>query len=319
MNCLYNAMLALTLILLSTWSTSVAQSTGSPSSPATVLLTVTVTNNRKEVVSGLPKSAFTISDDKGTREITSFNSEDAPISIAMLFDISGSIRSPDGRNNTKFMAEALSHFVQRGHPANEYFIIGFNVKPYLLLDGTRDIDAVTSLLQRLPSVQLRGNTALYDACIFAVNRVTHGVFPKQIILLISDGQENVSQSTLDDLLRDLREKNVLVYALNTTMGLESKINPFNTEGSQVLHELTSMTGGVSHRPFSMAEMRADLERIAIELRHQYSISFSSAKEASGSKWHPLRIKVSSPPANRRDEQKLSGRSRKGYYSATGRE
>lgn len=316
MNCLGCGTLTFILILLTTWNTSLAQSASDPPSSATVLLTVTVTDNRKQLVSGLTQSAFTLSDDKGIREITSFSNGDVPISIAILFDTSGSIKGLDGRNKAKSMVEALSHFVQRSHQSNEYFVIGFNDKPHLLLDRTRDTSGVSSLLQQLTFAQSRGNTALFDAFVFAIDKVTSGAYPKQVILLISDGKDNVSQSTLNHVLRLLKEKNVLVYALDITLVLGEYIgnDPFNTEGSQVLDELTSITGGVNYRTDNATEINTKLERIGFELRHQYSVGFSAAKEASGSKWHPLKVEVSLPTTNSHDVQKLSSRSQKGYYS-----
>lgn len=316
MNCLGCGTLAFILILLTTWNTSLAQSASDPASSATVLLSLTVTDNRKQLISGLPQSAFTVSDDKGTREITSFSSEDVPTSIAILFDTSGSIKL-DGGSKVRSIVEALSHFVRRSHQSNEYFVIGFNDQPHLLLDRTRDSSAVSSLLQQLTFAHSRGNTALFDACIFAINKVTSGTYPKQVILLLSDGKDNVSKSTLNHVLRLLQEKNVLVYAMDITLvlGEYTGTDSFNTEGSEVLAELTSITGGVNYRPDNAKEINTDLERIGLELRHQYSVGISSAKEASGSKWHPLKVKVSLPSTSSHDVQKLSVRSRKGYYSA----
>jgi Ca-activated chloride channel family protein len=311
---LYNVLLAFALILFVICNTSLAQLKNDLPSPRPVSITVTVMNQRKEIVSGLPQNAFTISDDSGEREITSVSSEDAPMSIAILIDLSGSIKSDSNRKRIESILDALSQFVQKSHPSNEYFIIGFNATPYLLLDGARDANATLSTLQKLASEKLGGNTALYDACLAGIEKVTRGVYPKQVILLISDGRDNSSQYKLNDVRRLLKEKSVLVYSLNITMGWDgSRIDHFNTEGSQVLEELASLTGGVMYSPSNAAETKTKLERIALELRQQYLIGFLPAKETSSGKWHPLKIKVSLPADSLQGVQKGSARSRKGYY------
>src|SRR2546422_5854253 len=284
---------AFTLGLFAICEMSLAQSrSGSPASRP-VSLTVTVTNDRKEVVSGLPQNAFTVSDDIGVREIASFSNEDVPVSIIILIDLSGSVKS-DRRTQkkAKFISDALAQFVHKSNPSNEYFIIGFNTTPYLLLDGTRDTIAALSTLQKLASEELKGNTALYDACLAGIEKAARSIYRKQVILLISDGGENSSQYKLSDVRRLLKEKNVLLYAVNITMGSNGeRIDDWHT-GPQVLEEFASLTGGAMLSPNNPADMKAMLERIALELRQQYSISFLPTKDVSSGKWHPLKIKVS---------------------------
>lgn len=310
------ALFAFTLVLFAICDISLAQSRGGSPASAPVSMTVTVTNDRKEVISGLPQNAFTVSDDIGVREIASFSNEDMPVSITILIDLSGSVKGRRTQTKVKFFWEALSQFVRKSHPSNEYFIIGFNTSPYLWLDGTRDTNAALSTLQKLASEEFRGNTALYDACLAGIEKAARGIYPKQVVLLISDGRDTSSQYKLNDVRRLLKEKNVLLYAIDITMGWNgARIDEWNTEGALVLQEFASLTGGTMHSPNNAAEMEAKLERIALELRQQYSISFLPTKDVSNGKWHPLKIKVSLPVGNSQGTKKLSGRSRKGYYSA----
>jgi Ca-activated chloride channel family protein len=309
------ALFAFTLVLFAVCDISLAQSRSG--SPSPVSLTITVTNDRKEVISGLPQNAFTISDDTGVREIISFSNQDAPMSIALLTDLSGSIKSESNQKKIKSILDSLSQFIQKSHPSNEYFVIGFNTTPYLFLDGARGADTALATLQKLVSVKLAGNTALFDACLVGIEKVARGTYPKQVILLMSDGRDNSSQYKLVDVRRLLKEKNVLLYAINTAMGWDgARIGELNTEGLDVLEKLTSLTGGTIHSPSNAAEMKGNLERIAFELRQQYSMSFLSTKDVSKGNWHPLKIKVSLAANSSQGTQKLSGRSRKGYYSTS---
>jgi VWFA-related protein len=191
--------------------------------------------------------------------------------------------------------------------------MGFESKPYLILDGTRDASIVLSTLRRLALEELKGNTALYDACLAGIEQAARGIYAKQVILLISDGRDTTSQSKLNDVHRLLKERNVLLYAIEIMPSWDGRIDDWNTEGAQLLAEFVSLTGGTTHRPNSGAQMKASLERIALELRQQYSISFLPGKDEARNKWHPLKIKLSLPVGNPQGIQKLSARMRKGYY------
>src|SRR5687767_1676544 len=170
-----------------------------------ITLTVTVTDTYGRFVTGLGKNAFTVFDDKTQQEITFFSDEDAPVSLGIIFDVSGSM------SGDKIMRarEALAKFVDTSHSRDEYFLIGFNTRAQLLLDRTRDSDA---LLNKLTFVQTKGQTALYDATYLGVERVTRGAHKKRAVLLISDGQDNSSRYTFSELKRLLKESDVIIYA-----------------------------------------------------------------------------------------------------------
>src|SRR5687767_8103513 len=170
-----------------------------------ITLTVTVTDTYGRFVTGLGKNAFTIFDDKTQQEISFFSDEDAPVSLGVVFDVSGSM----GGDKIMRAREALAKFVDTSHSRDEYFLIGFNSRAQLLLDHTRDSDA---LLNKLTFVQTKGQTALYDATYLGVERVTRGAHKKRAVLLISDGQDNSSRYTFSELKRLLKESDVIIYA-----------------------------------------------------------------------------------------------------------
>jgi Ca-activated chloride channel homolog len=137
-----------------------------------VTLTLTVTDLYGRYVSGLSKNTFTVLDNNKEQEITYFSDSDAPVSVGILFDVSGSM---SGDKIAKART-ALSRFINSSHPNDEYFLIGFNSRAQLLLDRTRDGEAV---LQKLTLVNPKDNTALYDAVYLGLERVTRGAHRKK--------------------------------------------------------------------------------------------------------------------------------------------
>jgi Ca-activated chloride channel family protein len=266
-----------------------------------ITLTVTVTDTFGRFVTGLGKNAFTVFDDKSQQEITFFSDDDAPVSLGIVFDVSGSM----GGEKINKAREALAKFVETSHARDEYFLIGFNNRAQLLLDHTRDSDA---LLQKLTFVQTRGQTALYDATYLGVERVTRGAHPKRAILLISDGQDNSSRYTFSELRRLLKESDVIIYAIGiVSTGDDSQLG---YGGRAILEELAGVSGGKAFFPSTGAEMNDTFERIALELRTQYSIGYRPTSFANDGKWHKIKIKVQPP----RGFPRLFVRGREGYFS-----
>jgi Ca-activated chloride channel family protein len=268
-----------------------------------VTLTLTVTDLYGRYVSGLDKKAFTILDNNQEQEITFFSDSDAPISIGILFDVSGSMN----REKISKSRKALEKFINTSHPSDEYFLIAFNNRAQLLLDRTRDGDAV---LQKLTLVETKGNTALYDACYLGVERVTRGTRQKKALLIISDGQDNSSRYNFGEVRRLMKESDVVVYAVGILDGRDSG-SMEGMQGQAFLDELASVTGGKSFYPQTDVELDEIFERIALELRHQYSIGYTPKDFAPDGKWHKVKTKVKPP----RGLPRLTVRGREGYYAS----
>jgi Ca-activated chloride channel family protein len=267
-----------------------------------VTVTVTVTDMYGRFVTGLGKNAFTVLDDKANQDILFFSDEDAPVSLGVVFDVSGSM-SGDKISKAR---EALSRFIDTSHNRDEYFLIGFNQRAQLLLNRTRDSDA---LLEKLTFVQTKGNTALYDATYLGVERVTRGSHPKRAILLISDGQDNSSRYTFSEVKRMLKESDVIIYAVGIVGGGGSELD---MQGRAILEELAGVSGGKAFFPSTSAEMNDTFERIALELRTQYSISYKPSNFTNDGKWHKIKVKVQPP----RGFPRLFVRGREGYFAVT---
>jgi Ca-activated chloride channel family protein len=267
-----------------------------------ITFTVTVTDTYGRFVSGLNKNAFTVFDDKQPQEITYFSDDDAPVSVGVIFDVSGSMSG----DKVKRARDALSKFVQTSHNSDEYFLIGFNSRAQLLLDKTRNGDAV---LDKMTFVQTRGNTALYDACYLGVEKVQRGAHPKRALLLISDGQDNNSRYTFNELRRLLKESDVVLYGVGILGGGDAG-SALGMEGQGILDELSSVSGGKAFFPRSPAEMDDIFEQIALELRHQYSIGYKPTNFGNDGKWHKVKVKVAPP----RGLPRLFVRTKEGYYA-----
>jgi Ca-activated chloride channel family protein len=267
-----------------------------------VTLTLTVTDLYGRYVSGLSKNAFTIMDNNQEQEITYFSDSDAPVSVGILFDISDSM---SGEKIGK-ARKALERFINTSHPSDEYFLIAFNSRAQLLLDRTRDGESV---LQKLTLVDPRNNTALYDAVFLGTEKVTRGTHQKKAILIISDGQDNSSRYNFGEVRRLLKESDVVTYAVGIMDGRDSS-SMTGMQGQAFLDELTSVTGGKSFYPSTDVEMDEIFERIALELRHQYSIGYTPKDFEPNGKWHKVKVKVKPP----RGLPRLTVRSREGYYA-----
>ena len=268
-----------------------------------VTLTLTVTDLYGRYVSGLGKNAFSVQDNGQDQEITFFSDSDAPVSLGILFDISGSM---NGEKIAK-ARKALSRFIATSHPSDEYFLIAFNQRAQLLLDRTRDGDAV---LSKLTLVEPKNSTALYDAVYLGVERVTRGSHNKRALLIISDGQDNSSRYNFGEVRRLIKESDVVTYAV----GIQSNndiSSQLGMQGQAFLDEICSVTGGKAFYPQTDVELDEIFERIALELRHQYAVGYIPKDFQPNGKGRKVKVKVKPP----RGLPRLTVRGRDGYYAS----
>lgn len=268
-----------------------------------VTLTLTVTDYYGRYVTGLTKEAFTVYDEGDEQEITFFSDTDAPVSIGILFDVSGSM-STEKINKAR---HALGRFINTSHPNDEYFLIAFNSRAQLLMDRSRDGEAV---LRKLTLVEPQKNTALYDAVYLGTERVTRGVHQKKAILIISDGQDNSSRYSFKEVRRFLKESDVVIYSVGI-MDSRDASSFDGMQGQAFLDSLSSITGGKSFYPQTNVELDEIFERIALELRHQYSVGYTPKDFKPDGEWHKVKVKVKPP----RGLPRLTVRYREGYIAA----
>ena len=211
-----------------------------------------------------------------------------------------------GNPSSQLAQKALEKFINTSHPSDEYFLIAFNNRAQLLLDRTRDGESV---LRKLTLVQPRNNTALYDAVYLGVEKVTRGTHQKKAMLIISDGQDNASRYNFNEVRRLLKESDVVVYAVGIIDSADAG-STIGMQGQSFLDELASVTGGKAFYPQTDVEMDEIFERIALELRHQYSIGYTPKDFKPDGKLHKVKVKVKPP----RGLPRLTVRSRENYFA-----
>jgi Ca-activated chloride channel homolog len=226
-----------------------------------------------------------------------FSDQDAPAAVGVVLDVSGSM------TGAKIMraGEAIARFIRTSHEEDEYFLIGFNERPQLLLEGARGSEA---MLARISGILPQGATALYDTIAFGIEQVGRSRLNKRALIVISDGEDNSSRLDVSGVKRRLREAGLTVYTV--------MIGPLQPRSSApaVMDGLASATGGKSYFPGDAEKMGEAFEQIALELRRQYSIGYTPSNFAADGKWRRIEVKVEPPQGATR----LVARSRPGYYA-----
>ncbi len=269
-----------------------------------VTLSVTVTDPSDRLVTGLDRQHFEVFEDKVKQNIEYFRDEDVPVSVGIIFDISGSMKGKLDRAR-----EALKAFIETSHDDDDYFLVAFNQRANLVAEFTDG----TTLQNKLTLIDPRGQTALYDAAYLGVEKVRQGRHPKRAILLISDGQDNSSRYTYGELRKRLREAGVQIYSLGIVEMGGGSGGALDIQGQGILEEISQVTGGKAFFPRSAAELEDATTRIALELRHQYSVGYVPTNLNHDGRWRKISVKVNPP----RGWPRLSIRAKGGYYATPG--
>jgi len=273
-----------------------------------VQLPISVLDAKGRPVDGLAKDNFQIFEDNTLQQIKLFQHEDIPLSLGLVIDNSGSMRNKRERVNSA----ALS-FVRESNPEDETFIVNFDDSAYLEQDFTGSIG---DLIDALDNLDTRGETALYDAVYLSVDHVKSGKKDKKAILLISDGEDNVSKYGLNKVIEVLRESKVTLYAIGLLEdndqrgGLFKK--PPSKKAKENLENFAQITGGQAYFPKSLDEVEELVKDIAHDLRNHYTIGYTPTNRKLDGSWREIRVKVN-PPKN---VTKVTVRSKQGYYAPT---
>jgi len=257
-----------------------------------VSLPVSVFDKEGRPVDGLLQEHFQVFEDNVKQTISLFKHEDIPLSIGLVIDNSGSMRNKRERVNSA----ALS-FVRESNPDDETFIINFDDSSYLEQDFTSSIG---DLIDALDNVDTRGETALYDAIVLAIqDQMPLGKKDKKAILLISDGEDNASKYGINKALEVLRAaKNITIYAVGLLEdndqrgGLFKK--PPSKKAREDLQKFAQVTGGQAFFPTSLDEVEAICKRIAHDLRNQYTVGYSPTNKNFDGTWRKVEVKVTPP-------------------------
>ncbi len=268
-----------------------------------VLVPITVTTPLNQIVTGMEKENFRLFEDKIEQEITYFASFDAPISIGLVFDASGSM----GSKLTK-SRQAAAAFFKTANPEDEFFLIQFNDRPQLVLPFTRDVEEIQN---RLTFTQAKGRTALLDAMYLAMQTLKKGRNPRRALLVISDGGDNSSRYTETEIRNLLKEADAQVYAIGIFEPIGARGRTAEElAGPGLLSDLAEMTGG-RHFPVDNLNDLPDIAaKIGLELRNQYVLGYISKNPNRDGKYRKITVKLNQP----RGLPPLRALHRQGYYA-----
>jgi Ca-activated chloride channel homolog len=308
----------LALPLLLAWNELDAQSAARPaafrSNTQMVLVPVTVTDHSGKTIEGLRAENFKVLEDQSPQQILSFTAEDAPSSVGLVLDVSGSMRNALGS------AKGVAHsFLQTANPEDEFLLLTVSTQPETVSGFTTDIaDLEESIGRTSPG----GMTALTDTVYLGLNSMRKAKQPRRGLLILSDGMDNYSRYSKGELMRVALEADVQIYTIivgNGSGGGSTGGAPFRPsliakpidqarehEGPNMLEELSEKTGGLHFRAQSEPEAKEAAIKAGRALRNEYVIGYQPPSSGASGKWHRIRVKSNVPKAN--------VYARNGYYS-----
>jgi Ca-activated chloride channel family protein len=248
------------------------------------LVNVTVTDPMGRMVTGLTKDHFQIFEDKNEQQITQFGAEDSPLSMAIVFDASGSM----GYKMSK-AREAVAQFFKTANPDDEFFLVSFNNRPDMATGFTKSLEEIQN---RLTFTESKGRTALLDAIYLALNKMKEAKNQQKALLVISDGGDNSSRYTEREIKELVRESDVQIYAIGIYEPFSSRgRTPEEMAGPGLLTEIAEQTGGRQFPVENINELPDIAEKIGIELRNQYVLGYVPINETRDGKWRRVKVEV----------------------------
>jgi Ca-activated chloride channel homolog len=248
-----------------------------------VLIPVLVTDHQDRPITGLQKDHFKLYDDKVEQAISNFSSEDAPVSISLLFDCSGSM----GPKLQKSRA-AVREFLQTANPEDEFSLIEFSDRAQLVSGFT---DKIEEIQNRLMFAQSKGATALLDAIYLAIHEMKNAKHTRKAILIISDGGDNSSRYTSKEVKNALREADIQVYSIGIVEPFTTRMTPEEMTGPVLLGEIAQQTGGRLFEVYDLNDLRDIATRISAALRNQYVLGYAPPDIKHDGKYHRIQVKV----------------------------
>src|ERR1039457_5898968 len=265
-----------------------------------VLVPITVTDPMNRLVTGLEQQDFQVFENNSGQTISTFASEDAPVSIGIIFDLSGSMTSKLIRAR-----ESILQFIKTANPEDEFFVIGFNDRPELIEDFTSSVEDIEA---RLATVRSGHRTALLDAIYYGVEKMKEAKHQRKALLVVSDGGDNRSRYTEGEVRGQVRESDTEIYSIGIFDPYAA--TPEERTGPQLLNDLSEETGGRLYRVDDLSEMGDIAEKISTELRNQYVIGYTPKDLNRDGKWRKVKVKLN-PPSGL---PPLTVHARTGYYA-----
>ncbi len=257
-----------------------------------VLVPVTVTDGRGSSIRGLNADSFTITDNRQPQPIAAFYSQDAPASVGVVLDVSGSTKAILEQEKA-----ALHAFLNRSNPEDDFFLLTVSTNPHVLADSLNDAREIEDLVRW---ERAGGATALCDTIYFSLHQARSRPKPRRALLVISDGMDNHSRYSRRDVMRQVVESDTQIYTIalyNPTPGLKGAGLIEIQNGLAFLDDLAEKSGGLSVRLRGHEDPSAAAARISAAIRNQYVIGYRSPDEGRSEQWHRIQVKVNLPKAN----------------------
>jgi Ca-activated chloride channel homolog len=267
------------------------------------LINITVTDPYNRLVTGLDTDNFRIFEDNVEQELVTFSAEDVPISIGVIFDFSGSMA-----NKVSKAREAALQFFKTANPQDEFFLVSFNERAELTSAFTNSVEDLQS---RMMLTVPKGRTALLDAIYLGLSQMRGARNAKRALLILSDGGDNHSRYSENDIKRLVKEADTQLYAVGIfdPLGYRNR-TPEELNGPSLLSEVTEMTGGRVFAVEKLDELPDITSKIGMELRNQYVIGYRPSNKAHDARWRKVKVKIRAP----KGLPPLSVYSKTGYYA-----
>ena len=265
-----------------------------------VLVNVTVTDDWNRIVTGLDKENFAVSEGNQIQEVKHFSNEDAPISLGVIFDMSGSMSDKIVRAR-----EAVVEFFKTANPQDEFFMITFSDRPELIADFTKSIEDIQG---KLVFTVPQGRTALLDAIYMGVTKMKDAHNSKKALLIISDGGDNRSRYTENEIKSMVKEADIQIYAIG--IFTSGATQPEEIAGPALLTDVTEVTGGRMFTITNPNELADVATKIGIELRNQYVLGYRPTNRTRDGHWRKIKVKLVPP----KGLPHLNVFSKTGYYA-----
>jgi Ca-activated chloride channel family protein len=268
-----------------------------------VLVPVTITDGFDRPVMGLDQDNFQLYEDKKRQQIKHFSSEDTPVSIGLIVDMSGSMK--DKLERTK---EAIQQFCEASNPQDEFFMITFSDAPRLATDFTNHSGELENDLLTSAS---KGRTSLLDAIYMGLRKMKDARYPRRALLILSDGGDNHSRYSERDVRSAVKEAEVLLYAVGT---YDQYVNTQEELlGPELLRSITEGTGGKAYAVTDVRILPAVTKAIGEQLRHQYVLAYQPQTKPHNGKWYKINVKLRLPKSL---HAFLRVNARNGYYASS---
>ncbi len=250
-----------------------------------VVLHVSVKDKKGGYVSGLTQEAFSVFEDQRAQPIRFFLSQDAPVTVGLLLDSSGSMRP-----NRPLVIAAAAAFAETSNPQDEIFALGFNDDVSAVLPGTEPFTGEAETLRRAlaNSIVMRGRTALFDALSAGLDYLARGTHERKVLLVVSDGGDNASRASASEILRRTQASNVVVYTVGLVDELERDANP------KILKQLARATGGEAFEPHNVQDVTEVLRHVARDVRHSYTLGYVPTNPEHDGAFRGIRVVVRPP-------------------------